>query len=210
MSKAPHVAYWDSSVFVSYFKQDEEPHRHKIVRDILNDAISGGEIIVTSSFTLVEVLKLKGEMPINEEEEEKLIQFFEFPFIRLVNVDREVSELARQFVWKHGFKPKDAVHVATAVIAGYSLKIADLFSWDDHFVSFNGGGHVNFGLSHPFQQQLLLNLEHQPELTTDEEDIPIEEIGPDSNEVVGLGSGFEGNAPDATAEISQEGREEES
>lgn len=150
--------YWNSSVFCSFL--NEEPDRFQVVEDLLKEARSGNIEIVTSSFTTVEVLKLKGSAPITDEMEKEVVTFFEFPFIKLYDANRNVCELARQFVWKHGLAPKDAVHMATASLAAKLVTIDGLFSWDTRFLKLNGKvPGISFQLSVPFITQALLPLE---------------------------------------------------
>jgi predicted nucleic acid-binding protein len=47
--------------------------------------------------------------------------------MRLRNVTRLVAESAQDLVWDHGVKPKDAIHVATALEA----KVQALETFDD-------------------------------------------------------------------------------
>jgi predicted nucleic acid-binding protein len=84
--------YWDSSVFVSFLNEEES--RFEIVESLLKEAHAGRAEIVTSTFTLVEVLKLRGHSPISEKDEAELQAFFEYPFIKFVEPDREVCERA--------------------------------------------------------------------------------------------------------------------
>jgi predicted nucleic acid-binding protein len=42
-------------------------------------------------------------------------KFFRRSYIRVRNVTRLVSESAQDLVWNHGIRPKDAIHVATAI-----------------------------------------------------------------------------------------------
>ena len=150
--------YWDSSVFCSYF--NKEKNRTDIVSDLLKDALAGKSEILTSSFTLVEVLKLKDGTPITQSKEQMLEDFFEYPFIKIVNAERGICERARQFVWKHGMKPKDAVHMATAEFANKIVTINDLFSWDGDFIKLNGKiDGIQFSLSSPYMKQALLKLD---------------------------------------------------
>jgi predicted nucleic acid-binding protein len=148
--------YWDSGVFCSFLSKEEG--RYEVVNDLLNEAYAGRVEIVTSSFALVEVLKLKGHEKITEKEQGQLTEFFEYPFIKIVNADREVCELARSFVWKHGMKSKDAVHMATAEVAGRVTEIHGIFSWDGDFVNLNGKPGIRLPISHPFMAQPLLRL----------------------------------------------------
>jgi predicted nucleic acid-binding protein len=140
--------YWDSSVFCSFL--GEEENRCQVVNDLLNEAQAGRLEVVTSSFSLVEVLKLKGHKPVTQEEEDKLRTFFEYPFITLVNADRHICEASRIFVWKYGVKSKDAVHMATADAASRIVPIHGLFSWDRDFIKLDGKTGLSMRISHPF------------------------------------------------------------
>ena len=148
--------YWDSGVFCSFL--GEEENRFQVVHDLLNEAHAGRLEIITSSFALVEVLKLKGHNPITEVEEGHLRTFFEYPFIKIVNADRDICEAARTFVWKHKMKSKDAVHMATADMASRITEVHGLFSWDSDFVKLNGKTGIDIPICHPFMNQGLLRL----------------------------------------------------
>jgi predicted nucleic acid-binding protein len=109
--------YWDSSVFASYLNQEQVEDRCRTVEELLTEARAGRFEIVTSTITLTEVLRVDGAKKITEKQETKLVEFFEFPFIKLYVADREVCERARIYVWRHGFRPKDSIHIATAELA---------------------------------------------------------------------------------------------
>lgn len=120
--------YWESSVFIALVKGEanrvEQPQR------ILEDAAVGKLEIVTSAWTLAEVIKTPGEAPLSPEVEQKIVDFFENEYVLVINLDRKVAEEARQISREHGLKPKDAVHLATAKVARL-----DLFeTWDDEVV----------------------------------------------------------------------------
>lgn len=149
--------YWDSGVFCSFLSKEEG--RFEVVSDLLNEAYSGRVEIITSSFALVEVLRLKGHEQITEKIQKQLVEFFEYPFIKFVNADREVCELSRRYVWHYGMKSKDAVHMATAEVAARVVEIHGVFSWDSDFVNLNGKEGIRFPISHPFLSQPLLRLE---------------------------------------------------
>ncbi len=146
--------YWDSGVFCSILNKEEG--RWEIVRDLLKEALAGRIEIVTSTFALVEVLKISGSMPITEGQEEELQSFFEYPFIKLVMADRDVCERARYYVWRHGMKSKDALHMATAEKASKKAAIHELFSWDGDFIKLNDKTPVGFPISKPYMRQMLI------------------------------------------------------
>lgn len=171
MSSNPKRYYWDSSVFCSFF--GKEANRYDVVLDLLNEAKAKKLEIVTSSFTLTEVLKLKSYTPLSEKEEGLLTAFFEYDFIKIVNADRPVCERARYYVWKHKLSPKDAVHAATAEYADKSAPIDELFSWDDDFVKRSLQTPIKFPFNYPYVSQLNLRLQDaQPEEATEDESAP--------------------------------------
>ncbi len=77
--------------------------------------------MVTSALTIAEVLNLKGKPPIPEEDKEKVVTLFRNQYIAVRGVTRRIAEVAREYVWRHGVAPKDAIHVATALDAKLSL-----------------------------------------------------------------------------------------
>ena len=86
-------------------------------RAVIGEAQAGRLRIVTSTLTLPEVLWLKGKDPIPPADREKIRAFFRHEWIALVQLDRAVGEEAHEVGWTHGIRPKDAVHVATALRA---------------------------------------------------------------------------------------------
>ncbi len=89
--------------------------------------------LITSAVTLSEVIHLKGKPQINQRDNEKIRDFFRNPYIIVRNLDRETANLSRKFIWENSLKPKDAIHLATAVRAGVSLLHS--FDGDLHGVS---------------------------------------------------------------------------
>jgi predicted nucleic acid-binding protein len=86
-------------------------------------AEKGKILIITSALTLSEVLALRGKkrLPPNEKMKKKVIDFFKNEYIAVQNVTREVAEVSRDLVWDHSVKPKDAIHVASAISAGVTV-----------------------------------------------------------------------------------------
>ena len=98
MKRRRQIFYWDSSVFVAFF--NEETTRSENVAQILEEAESGDVFIITSSFTLVEVIKLKGSTPILVADQKKITEFFEKDYFRFVDANRKITESARDLIWK--------------------------------------------------------------------------------------------------------------
>jgi predicted nucleic acid-binding protein len=62
--------YWDSSVFVGYFNDEEK--RADVIEQLLNEATDGKITIITSAFACVEVLKLKNHAQLSKSHEEMI------------------------------------------------------------------------------------------------------------------------------------------
>ena len=66
--------YWDSCTFLAYLKAEADKVDDCVT--VLKHAENGNIKIVTSSLTLVEVIKLKKREPISREDEERIRRFF--------------------------------------------------------------------------------------------------------------------------------------
>jgi predicted nucleic acid-binding protein len=115
------LRYWDANAFLAYFQEEE--NRVDSCEAVLELAERGKVLIVTSALTLSEVLALRGKrrLPPNPKMKKKVIDFFKNEYIAVQNVTREVAELSRDLVWDDGIKPKDAIHVASAIAACVSV-----------------------------------------------------------------------------------------
>lgn len=136
--------YWDSNAFLGWL--NAESGKVDKCADVLEAAEEGRIEIVTSAWTLTEVIKKKGEKPIPKESEQKIRDFFENPWIIVREVDRFVAESARDLIWRHGLKGPDAVHLATALRLG--LTVMDTF--DDDLIKLDGKlGRPPLRIGHP-------------------------------------------------------------
>lgn len=109
------LRYWDSDAFLGWLKA--EPDKVDECRGAIRAAEKGELRLVTSSLTLTEVIKLKGKAPLLRDADALIREFFKHDWIVVRQLDRLTAEYARELIWDHGFHPKDAVHVATAVLA---------------------------------------------------------------------------------------------
>ncbi|MGE0185935.1 MAG: type II toxin-antitoxin system VapC family toxin [Hyphomonadaceae bacterium] len=109
------LIYWDSDCFLGWFQ--EEPGKVEACSGTLKRAQDGEVVIVSSALTIAEVLWLRGGPRLPEEKSALIRGFFRRPYIRIRNVTRHLAEAAQDIVWKQSIKPKDAIHVATALDA---------------------------------------------------------------------------------------------
>ena len=143
--------YWDAGVIIPFFNAKYEPERAKIAKDLLHEAEGGALEIITSTFTLVEVLKVDREHPLRPEDEDKIVAFFEKPYIHLVSADRAICESARHLIWKFpALKPKDSVHLASALAYAEKRPLDALFAWDGDFTRIDGKATNRFRIVNPF------------------------------------------------------------
>jgi predicted nucleic acid-binding protein len=106
--------YWDSVCFLAILNR--EPGRVDTSSAILKMAEQRKIEIVTSAFTLTEVLYPKNGEKLAPEKRRIVRDFFRRRGIVPINCDREIAEAAQDYVWDFGVRPKDAIHVASAVV----------------------------------------------------------------------------------------------
>jgi len=133
-------------------------------------ADQGDVVLIVSSFTPVEVLKLKNQKPITKAEQNKIREFFEKDYFRFVDLTRRVGESAQTLIWDYpGLWPKDAVHLASAIqferISG--LHLDAIHSYDEHFLKLHGKLPTKAPIEKPLPPQgvmrkLLAQVEKRP------------------------------------------------
>ena len=124
--------YWDSDAFLGFF--NEEPDKQVACEAVLAAAENGRIIVVTSALTIAEVIWAKGHKKIEKSKRDLIEQFFRQPYISVQNVTRFIAESGRNMVWDYGIRPKDAIHVATAL----TNRILLLNTFDDGLLRHDG------------------------------------------------------------------------
>jgi predicted nucleic acid-binding protein len=123
------LIYWDSDAYLGWLQ--EEAGKVDLCAGTIERARGGEVLIVSSTLTLAEVLWMKGGPRVPAEKAAKVRAFFRHSYIRLWTVTRSVAEDAQDLVWSHSIKPKDAIHVATALVA----KCPTLETFDDQLLA---------------------------------------------------------------------------
>jgi predicted nucleic acid-binding protein len=110
--------YWDTVCFLGVL--NEEQDKLSSCRAVIGEAERGNVRIVTSALTVAEVLWPKGRPLALPRDKAEVVQgFFQHEWLVVRDIDRAVAERARELVWEHdALRPKDALHVATALDAG--------------------------------------------------------------------------------------------
>jgi predicted nucleic acid-binding protein len=122
--------YADSCFFLAFFK--EEVGRVDMVNDLFERAKNGEMKFAVSTLVLAETLNLQGKKsPIPKEQRELVRKLFLSDWIAGISVTRYIAERAQDMVWDHGFHPKDAIHVATAL----THKVSTFFTYDKGLIT---------------------------------------------------------------------------
>jgi predicted nucleic acid-binding protein len=128
----PERRCWDSVCCLGWLKG--EPDKIPACQSVL-DLVDDGKVeIVVSTLAIAEVLWLKGHDKIPPDNKEKVRAFFRRSSFLIAGVDLATAELAQELVWNHGVHPKDAVHVATALL----LRCVSLDTFDTNLWKLNG------------------------------------------------------------------------
>ena len=117
--------YWDSNAFLGWLA--EEPDKIDYCRPVIKAAEAGRVRILTSALTIPEVLWIKGRDRIPADSAVRVEAFFRHEWILVRELDRFIAEDARALVWNHNVKPKDAIHVATALKRDVPIEQLDTF-----------------------------------------------------------------------------------
>jgi predicted nucleic acid-binding protein len=107
----------------------EKIERGKITAHVLRLAEEGEFAIYTSALTLAEVHKKRKGQILADDLDERILAYFEHDYIKIIDVDRRISEEANEYCRKYGLLGNDAIHLACALRAGCDV----LLTWDDDF-----------------------------------------------------------------------------
>lgn len=124
--------YWDSNCFLAHFKAEDV--KAEKCDGVIQKAERGEVLIVTSALTLAEVLWMRGGPRLSKDKAELVQKFFRRSYIRVYNVTRKIAESAQVLVWDNSIKPKDAIHVSTAL----HLSVDALETFDDKLIGKSG------------------------------------------------------------------------
>ncbi len=124
--------YWDSGCFLGWLQ--EEPEKFRQCGEVLQLAELGRVEIVTSALTLAEVLMLRPRDALPRHRRARVEGLFAREHIHTMAVTRRIGEAARDLVWDKGIRPKDAIHVASALAAGAPV----LNTFDERLIGKSG------------------------------------------------------------------------
>lgn len=129
--------YWDAGPFIAWLASETRDERADRCAPIIKAAQSNQLLIVTSSVSLIEVVKLdKKDAVVNlpPEAEAKIVAFFHQPYISIRDFDPRTAEIARDLTWKHGLSTRDAMQAATAL----RWKVPQMDTFDGGLLKLDG------------------------------------------------------------------------
>ena len=126
------LRYWDANCFLGWLAADAG--RVDRLRPVIKACEAGELRLVTASLTLVEVIKLKSKTPLPQDKEPIIRAFFKHEWLKIRQLDRKTAEFARDLIWRHNVDPKDAVHLATALL----VRVDQLDTFDEGLIRFTG------------------------------------------------------------------------
>ena len=108
------LRYWDSACFLAVMKNEPESY---LCEGVIQAAEQGKISIITSTWTLTEVIRITKKEPMTKADDDLIRRFFQRDYITLLQLTQEIGHMSRRLVWDQGYSTKDAVHVATALVA---------------------------------------------------------------------------------------------
>ncbi len=124
------IIFFDSCVFLAWLKGEE--NRVDTIGASFDSASNGKLKIVISTLAIAEVLNIRGfQSPIPKERREDVRNLFLNDWIVPKGVNRRLAEISQDLVWDHGIKPKDGIHVATALV----YKVPIFYTYDNNLLS---------------------------------------------------------------------------
>jgi predicted nucleic acid-binding protein len=128
MADAPRKLYWDTSMFLCFLNKKEE-ERRRIAQDILDNAQKGKVVIVTSWFTVAEVIRPKfvpAGQKLTPVQIAKIEGMFRWKWLKKIQVHEVIAFKAVELARDYNLRPADSIHAATAVIE----RVDALHAWD--------------------------------------------------------------------------------
>lgn len=126
--------YWDANAFLGWLSGEGD--KVSYCRAVLDAATAGDLTIVTSALTIAEVLWLKGQPRIPAARSKEIEAFFKHRWIVIRELDRFVAEQARALIWDENVRPKDAIHLSTALQQDVEIDQFDTF--DEQLIKLSG------------------------------------------------------------------------
>lgn len=130
--------YWDACIWIELINTQNPDWVARCIH-VVDLATNNKAELWTSAFTLAEVFKKKchgANVGITKNQDEKFDDFIDSDLIKIVNVDAQISRLARYLLREYPKirKPQDAIHLATCLTSNldelHTFDMGDLAVYD--------------------------------------------------------------------------------
>lgn len=117
------MIYLDSNVFIYATTNNDEIGRkcRKILTDVAENNIEASTSVLTWDEVTFVIRKLRG----NEIAKIKGKNLLNFPNLRWLKADKKILDLSQNIVEKYHLKPRDSIHLATAIENKASKLVSD-------------------------------------------------------------------------------------
>ncbi|MHA1232007.1 MAG: type II toxin-antitoxin system VapC family toxin [Candidatus Helarchaeota archaeon] len=122
--------YIDVNVFLAPILYDLSNNSDAQLANLFLKRLINNEIIgFTSVLTWDEFVWIVRKVLNKEESIKKGQKFLQFPYLRFIETSLEIIKIAQEFLEKYPIKPRDAIHLATAITNG----IYKIVTFDNDF-----------------------------------------------------------------------------
>ncbi|MBI2044872.1 type II toxin-antitoxin system VapC family toxin [Candidatus Pacearchaeota archaeon] len=120
--------YIDSNIFLNPILYGDK--KAEAYKKILNNIINNGFYAVTSVLTWDEVVFIIGKKIGRDLAVKEGRKFLAFPNLFFVSVSMDIVLRAQKIIEKYNLKPRDAIHIATALSQGCNEIVSDDADFD--------------------------------------------------------------------------------
>ena len=125
------IVYWDSNAFLCLINKNNKEEQNTMCEAVWEAANMGHLHIVTSALSTAEVICMKGTPKLDPTKRIFVANFFRQDRLSQKSVTRMIAELARDVVWDSAIMPKDATHIATAIM----YKVPEFQTYDQKLLN---------------------------------------------------------------------------
>ena len=120
-SRTSGLEYIDANVFLNYILYDPQSIPQALVARQFLEQVKDRQVnACTSLLTWDEIVWVVRRELTLEDARQQGLEFLDFPWLQFLNVTKDVVKKAQELIEASSLKPRDAIHIASALIHGAS------------------------------------------------------------------------------------------
>ena len=120
-SSTSGLVYIDANVFLNYILYDPQSIPQALVARQFLEQVKDRQVnACTSLLTWDEIVWVVRRELTLEDARQQGLEFLDFPWLQFLNVTKDVVKKAQELIEASSLKPRDAIHIASALIHGAS------------------------------------------------------------------------------------------